>query len=134
MAKVIFGVWDGKVIDNRNRKVFEIDENPAFQAFDEFNPGKPHQGLFLAGMGFLFSRKASVLLDAARQYMQRVAHESCGKCTPCRVGSQIIAAKLGELTGGNGDPGILDEITTIARACAQHQSVRIGPDRHRGPA
>ena len=113
MAKVIFGVWDGKVIDNRNRKVFEIDENPAFQAFDEFNSGNPIKAFF-GGHGFFIFEKGVSLLDAARQYMQRVAHESCGKCTPCRVGSQIIAAKLGELTNGNRDPGILDEITTIA--------------------
>ena len=113
MAKVIFGVWDGKVIDNRQRKVFEIEENPAFQAFDEFNPGNPIKA-FMGGHGFLIFEKGVHLLDAARQYMQRVARESCGKCTPCRVGTQIIAAKLGELTNGNRDPAVLKEITTIA--------------------
>ena len=113
MAKVIFGVWDGKVIDNRNRNVFEIDEHPAFQAFDEFNPGNSIKA-FMGGHGFFIFEKGVSLLDAARQYMQRVARESCGKCTPCRVGSQIIAAKLGELTNGNRDAGALEEITTIA--------------------
>lgn len=113
MAKVIFGVWDGKVIDNRQRKVFEIEEHPQFQAFDEFNPGNPIKA-FMGGHGFLIFEKGVHLLDTARQYMQRVARESCGKCTPCRVGSQIIAAKLGELTNGNRDPAVLDEIITIA--------------------
>lgn len=113
MAKVIFGVWDGKVIDNRNRNIFEIEEQPAFQAFDEFNPGNPVKAFF-GGHGFFIFEKGVSLLDAARQYMQRVARESCGKCTPCRVGSQIIAAKLGELTNGSRDAGLIGEITTIA--------------------
>jgi len=30
MAKVIFGAWDNVVIDNRSKKVFEIEECPEF--------------------------------------------------------------------------------------------------------
>lgn len=113
MAKVIFGVWDGKVIDNRNRKIFEIEEDPAFREFDEFNPGNPIKA-FMGGHGFFIFEKGVHLLDAARQYMERVARESCGKCTPCRVGTQIIASKLGDLSNGNRNPAILEEIAAIA--------------------
>lgn len=113
MAKVIFGVWDGKVIDNRKRKVFEIEEHPAFREFDEFNSGNPIKA-FMGGHGFFIFEKGVHLLDTASQYMQRVARESCGKCTPCRVGSQIIAAKLGEMAAGRRNGSDLEEIVTIA--------------------
>ena len=113
MAKVIFGVWDGTVIDNRKRKIFEIEEDPAFREFDEFNPGNPIKA-FLGGHGFFIFEKGVHLLDACRQYMERVARESCGKCTPCRVGTQIIASKLRDLTNGNRDAGVLEEVAAIA--------------------
>lgn len=113
MAKVIFGAWDNRVIDNRHKKVFEIEEHPEFTDFDEFNPGNPIKAFF-GGHGFFIFEKNVNLLDAAMQYMERVARESCGKCTPCRVGTQIIVSKLQLLAQGMGDSGMLDEIQTIA--------------------
>ena len=113
MAKVIFGVWDNKVIDNRGKKVFEIEEHPEFGDFDEFNPGNPIKA-FLGGHGFFIFEKGVNLLDAALQYMERVAKESCGKCTPCRVGTEIIKSKLDDLAQGNGTPEMLDELEVIA--------------------
>ncbi len=112
MAKVIFGVWDGKCIDNRSRKIFEIEETPGFDTFDEFDPGNPIRAFF-GGHGFFIFDKEVNLLDAACQYMERVARESCGKCTPCRVGSEIIRTKLAHLSAGDGSERLLDEIETI---------------------
>ena len=114
MAKIIFGVWDGKVIDNRGKKVFEIEEHPLFNDFDEFNPGNPIKAFFGAHGFFLFEKQVH-LVSAALQYMERVAEESCGKCTPCRVGTQIIVSKLREFSQGKGDPKQLDEIQSVAR-------------------
>lgn len=113
MAKVIFGVWDGQVVDNRDKRIFEIEESPEFQAFDEFNPGNPIKA-FCGGHGFFIFEKGVSLLDAARQYCARTAGESCGKCTPCRVGTRIIASKLSELCEGKGSPACLDEIAELA--------------------
>ena len=113
MAKIIFGAWDGKVIDNRNRQIFEIEEHPEFSDFDEFNTGNPIKAFF-GGHGFFIFEKNVNLLDALHQYMERVAKESCGKCTPCRVGTQIIQRKLKELVKRRGSATDLDEIQTIA--------------------
>ena len=113
MAKVIFGVWDDMVIDNRGKKVFEIEEHPEFNGFDEFNPGNPIKA-FIGPHGFFIFEPVVNLLDAALQYMDRVAKESCGKCTPCRVGTQIIRSKLFEMAQGNRTPEILDEIENVS--------------------
>ena len=113
MAKVIFGVWDGKVIDNRNKKIYEIEESSEFHDFDEFNPGNPITAFF-GGNGFFIFEKGVNLLGAALQYIERVSRESCGKCTPCRVGTQIIKTKLEGLSQGRGDALMLDKIQIIA--------------------
>ncbi|WP_419175914.1 FAD-dependent oxidoreductase [Desulfosediminicola sp.] len=96
MAKVIFGAWDNRVIDNREKKIFEIEDYPEFTNFDEFNPGNPVKAFF-GGHGFFIFEKNVNLLDAAFQHMGRVTEESCGKCTPCRVGTQIITTRLKRL-------------------------------------
>lgn len=113
MARVIYGVWDGEVLDNRGKDVFEIGETPGLEDFGVFNQGNPILS-FVSGRGFyVFSPQAS-LLDAARRHMERTMQESCGKCTPCRMGSSLIAARLERLCAGQGQPDDLDEVASLA--------------------
>lgn len=113
MAKVIFGVWDHKVIDNRDKRYFEIEETPELKNFDQFDPGNPIKSFFGGKGFFVFSRDLN-LLDAAIQYVEKAAKESCGKCTPCRVGTHILCSKLAELANTGSRNGVLEEIETIA--------------------
>jgi formate dehydrogenase beta subunit len=113
MSKVIFGVWDDKIIDNRGKRFFEIPESPEFENFNEFDPGNPIRAFF-GWKGFFIFDEGVNLIDAARQYIGRAAKESCGKCTPCRVGTQIILSKLEAICRGEGSVEDLDEIETLA--------------------
>ena len=93
MAKIIFGVWGDQVIDNRARRSFEIDEAPHFDEFDEFDHGNGIKAFFGWKGFFIFERDVG-MLDAARLYLEKAASESCGKCTPCRVGIRILKDKF----------------------------------------
>ncbi len=96
MAKVVIGAWDDRVVDNRDKRFFEIEEYPELGDFREFDPGNPIKA-FLGGRGFFaFDRNVS-LLCAIRDYLKRAAEESCGKCTPCRAGTRILVEKLEQL-------------------------------------
>ena len=55
-------------------------------------------------------------LDLARRLMAYVAHESCGKCAPCRLGSQRAAEILASLQRGEALPDDLNIIDDIAFA------------------
>ncbi|MCP4216471.1 MAG: FAD-dependent oxidoreductase [bacterium] len=114
MAKVIYGVWDHKVVDNRNKRFFEIEESPELENFDAFDPGNPIKAFFFVICFFIFEKGVD-LLDAAHQYISRAAGESCGKCTPCRVGTRILESKFGQLAAGNGSVEMLDEILTVSK-------------------
>ncbi len=114
MAKVIFGVWDHNVVDNRNKRFFEIEETPELQNFDAFDPGNPIKAFF-GGKGFFIFEQGVNLLDAALQYMERAARESCGKCTPCRVGTEILKSKFEVLASGQGSVEMLDDILSVAQ-------------------
>jgi len=113
MSKVIFGVWDGKVIDNRGKRIFEIDDTPGFDNFDVFDPGNPIKA-FLGWKGFFIFEENVNLLEAAVKYLEKCALESCGACTPCRVGTNIMKEKLQELLEGRADESVLDELETLA--------------------
>ena len=44
------------------------------------------------------------LVEIARQAMSFFAHESCGKCFPCRIGTQRLTERL----SGEAGPGVPD--------------------------
>jgi formate dehydrogenase beta subunit len=113
MAKIIYSVWDHKVTDNRDRRYFEIEETPELKNFDQFDPGNPIKSFF-GGKGFFVFNREFNLLDAAIQYMERAAKESCGKCTPCRVGTHILTSKLSELATTGNHNATIQEIQAIA--------------------
>ena len=109
MARILFGSWNGSVIDNRNRSLFEIEDTQEFKDFDELHPGNQIKAFF-SGKGFFVFERDVNLLDALLQYVNVAAKESCGKCTPCRVGTQIIRTLLDELVKGKADETVLDEM------------------------
>ena len=113
MAKVAYGVWRDTIIDNRDKRVFEIEDHPDLNAFDEFDPGNPVK-IFLGHRGLLvFDREVS-LVRSLLCYFERICAESCGKCTPCRVGTRILRDRLSELARGKAGPEVLDEMETLA--------------------
>jgi len=47
------------------------------------------------------------LLEIASQYMAFFIHESCGYCTPCRVGNVLLKERLDRIRAGLGEPSDL---------------------------
>ena len=42
------------------------------------------------------------LFEVARHFARFFAHESCGLCTPCRVGTELVVRRLDKLAGARG--------------------------------
>jgi len=68
------------------------------------------------------------LVDVARQFLAFFVEESCGYCTPCRVGNRLLLRKLEELLAGKGCAADLDylkqlaETTKLASRCGLGQT------------
>ena len=60
------------------------------------------RGSFLGAGGIIAFDDSRDMVAAAREAMAFFAHESCGKCFPCRIGSQRLTERL------NGNAGELD--------------------------
>jgi [NiFe] hydrogenase diaphorase moiety large subunit len=56
-----------------------------------------------AGALMVFNRQRD-LLEVVRGFAQFFAHESCGFCTPCRVGTELVVRRLDKLHAGHGSP------------------------------
>jgi len=58
------------------------------------------------------------MFEVARGYSQFFAHESCGFCTPCRVGTELIVRRMDKLAAGFGsvfDEAELRELEALLR-------------------
>jgi NADH-quinone oxidoreductase subunit F/NADP-reducing hydrogenase subunit HndC len=56
------------------------------------------------------------VVDVARFYMEFCVDESCGKCSPCRIGTSQILAILNKIAEGRGEEADLDKLTMISGA------------------
>ena len=53
------------------------------------------------------------LLDGVRNFAHFFAHESCGFCTPCRVGTSLLMNLMDKLHNGAGSPYDFAEIEKL---------------------
>lgn len=53
------------------------------------------------------------MVDVARRLMHFFLHESCGKCTPCRVGTRNLTDALDRIVGGKGQKGDIELLEDI---------------------
>ncbi len=68
------------------------------------------------------------LLDIVHQYLEFFIEESCGYCTPCRVGNVLLRDRVSKILQGKGEPTDLDylkelgETIKIASRCGLGQT------------
>jgi len=53
-------------------------------------------------------------LEIASQYLAFFIHESCGYCTPCRVGNVLLKERLDRILAGRGEAADLEYLSSLA--------------------
>jgi NADH-quinone oxidoreductase subunit F len=71
-------------------------------------------GSMLGSAGIVVIPDRTSILDVLHVTARFYAHESCGKCTPCRVGTSWILKVVERLKRSGGVPGDLDLIVRLA--------------------
>ena len=100
MNQLYYGVWDSIVYDNRAGGETAVPALP-LEEIHQFNSGNPVLS-FVGDRGFfIFSSRANLAFVLWKHHL-RVAQESCGKCTPCRAGSQLLLHALDLARQGRG--------------------------------
>ena len=111
MAKVIIGSWQNKLTDNRNVSQEKIEDS--FSDVDKLLKENRFKA-FVGWDGFFIFDPEAPVIDMLRAYVQKVQDESCGYCTPCRVGTQVVADRLADIADGFGSQGDIEEIKRMA--------------------
>jgi [NiFe] hydrogenase diaphorase moiety large subunit len=66
------------------------------------------------------------LLETVRQFAEFFAHESCGWCVPCRVGTTIIGNLLDKILAGRGTLGDVQELEKLGHTVARTSRCGLG--------
>ena len=86
----------------------------------EFNRKLGFEDLPTGGSFMVFGRKRD-LLAILVNFAHFFAHESCGFCTPCRVGTTLLKKGLDKIAGGHGTQYDVDEMKRLG-ALIKHRS------------
>ncbi|MBQ8495188.1 MAG: NADH-quinone oxidoreductase subunit NuoF [Clostridia bacterium] len=71
-------------------------------------------GSMMGSGGLIVMDEDTCMVDIAKFYLNFTMDESCGKCTPCRIGTRRLLQFLEKITSGEGEPEDLDKIEALA--------------------
>ena len=83
-------------------------------------------GSMMGSGGAIVMDEDNCMVDVAKFYMGFICDESCGKCSPCRIGTKRILEILNRITSGQGTMNDFDELEQIAAACKTNSLCALG--------
>ena len=70
-------------------------------------------GCMMGSGGLIVMDEDNCMVDMAKFFLEFTVDESCGKCTPCRVGTRRLLELLDKITAGKGTLEDLDRIEEL---------------------
>jgi len=71
-------------------------------------------GAMMGSGGMIVLDEDQCMVDLARYFMDFIQDESCGQCTPCRVGTKRMLEILTRITEGEGEEGDIEKLEEMA--------------------
>ena len=72
-------------------------------------------GSMMGSGGLIVMDEDNCMVDIARYFLDFIVDESCGKCTPCRIGTKRLHELLTKIADGNGEMADLDTIEELCQ-------------------
>ena len=72
-------------------------------------------GSMMGSGGMIVMDEDNCMVDIARFYLDFIVDESCGKCTPCRVGTKRMLEILNRIVNGKGKEGDIEKLEELAK-------------------
>jgi NADH:ubiquinone oxidoreductase subunit F (NADH-binding)/(2Fe-2S) ferredoxin len=72
-------------------------------------------GAIVGSGGMVVMDDGTCMVGTAKFFLEFTADESCGKCTPCRVGTKILLDMLTDITQGKGKEGDIETLEDLSR-------------------
>ncbi len=71
-------------------------------------------GSMMGSGGLIVMDEDTCMVDLARFFLEFTVDESCGKCTPCRIGTRRLLEILDKIMAGNGEMEDLDRLEELS--------------------
>ncbi|AKA67936.1 NADH-quinone oxidoreductase subunit NuoF [Clostridium scatologenes] len=72
-------------------------------------------GSMMGSGGMIVMDEDNCMVDIAKFYLEFTVEESCGKCTPCRIGNKRLLEILTRITNGQGTENDLEKLKELAQ-------------------
>jgi len=119
LREVIFEIGGG-IKNNRKFKAVQIG-GPSGGCLTEKHLDVPieYESLIEAGAmmgsgGMIIMNEDDCMVDVAKYFLDFTVDESCGKCTPCRVGNKRLHELLVHITKGNGSDADVERLISLS--------------------
>ncbi len=83
-------------------------------------------GSMMGSGGMIILDEDTCMVDISKFYLEFTADESCGKCTPCRIGTKRLLQILTKITEGKGEPEDIVKIEELASHMKQSSLCALG--------
>ena len=84
------------------------------------------KGSMMGSGGAIVMDEDNCMVDVAKFYMEFICDESCGKCSPCRIGTKRMLEILTRITEGNGTMKDLEELEELGTTVKANSLCALG--------
>jgi [NiFe] hydrogenase diaphorase moiety large subunit len=96
-----------------------------FISNQEFDRKLAFEDLATGGSFIVFNSTRNIL-DVAQNFTHFFAHESCGFCTPCRVGTSLLKKQMDKIVEGHGASGDIVALEELCRLVKNYSHCGLG--------
>jgi formate dehydrogenase beta subunit len=125
MTDILFSSWGGMITDNRGKPDSERQPVPVLNLPLEFDKERKVKA-FIGWDGIVIRDPEVDMVDLIRAYLEAVQKESCGKCTPCRVGTRIMSTILNRMADGRGKNEDLNQLKYLGEMISKSSKCNLG--------
>ena len=125
MTDLIFSSWGSAITDNRGKSEAERQSPLGLNLPLEFDKDKKIKA-FIGWDGIAIRNPEVKIVDLIRAYLEAVQKESCGKCTPCRVGTRVMATVMNRIADGRGKAEDLEQLRFLGEMILKSSKCNLG--------
>lgn len=83
-------------------------------------------GSMMGSGGLIVMDVENCMVDIAKFFLEFTVEESCGKCTPCRIGNKRMLEILDRITAGRGTMADLDKLEELSKYIKENSLCGLG--------
>lgn len=124
LRELIFDVGGG-IIDDRKFKAVQLGgPSGGCLTAEHLDVGVDYESLKARGAmmgsgGVIVMDERKCMVNVAKFFMEFCVEESCGKCSPCRIGLKQMLTILERITSGNGRDGDIEELQRLGESISK---------------